>query len=77
MTIILIILLISLNISVLLLIFLNPKSKIEIKTKNPYNLQEPQEQQDAVSTDSLLNKVYRDEIAKIMKEKKKTWKFIG
>ena len=72
MTIILIILLISLNISVLLLIFLNPKSKIEIKTKNPYNLQEPQEQQDAVSTDSLLNKVYRDEIAKIMKEKKKT-----
>jgi len=77
MTIILIILLISLNISVLLLIFLNPKSKIEIKTKNPYNLQEPQEPQDAVSTDSLLNKVYRDEIAKIMKEKKKTWKFIG
>jgi hypothetical protein len=72
MTIILIILLISLNISVLLLIFLNPKSKIEIKTKNPYNLQEPQEPQDAVSTDSLLNKVYRDEIAKIMKEKKKT-----
>ena len=72
MTIILIILLISLNISVLLLIFLNPKSKIEIKTKNPYNLQEPQEQKDAVSTDSLLNKVYRDEIAKIMKEKKKT-----
>ena len=77
MTIILIILLISLNISVLLLIFLNPKSKIEIKTKNPYNLQEPQEPQDAVSTDSLLNKVYRDEIAKTMKEKKKTWKFIG
>ena len=72
MTIILIILLISLNISVLILIFLNPKSKIEIKTKNPYNLQEPQEPQDAVSTDSLLNKVYRDEIAKIMKEKKKT-----
>ena len=75
MTIILIILLISLNISVLLLIFLNPKSKIEILTKNPYNLkepQEPQEREDAVSTDSLLNKVYRDEIAKIMKEKKKT-----
>jgi hypothetical protein len=75
MTIILIILLISLNISVLLLIFLDPKSKIEIKTKNPYNLQEPQEpqeQQDAVSTDSLLNKVYRDEMAKKMKEKKKT-----
>ena len=75
MTIILIILLISLNISVLLLIFLNPKSKIEILTKNPYNLQEQQEQQerqDAVSTDSLLNKVYKDEMAKKMKEKKKT-----
>ena len=72
MTIIFIILLISLNISVLLLIFLNPKSKIEIRTENPYNLQEPQERQDGVSTDSLLNKVYRDEIAKIMKEKKKT-----
>ena len=72
MTIILIILLISLNISVLLLIFLNPKSKIKILTKNPYNLQEPQERQDAVSTDSLLNKVYKDEMAKKMKEKKKT-----
>ena len=75
MTIILIILLISLNISVLFLIFLNPKSKIEILTKNPYNLQEPQERQerqDAVSTDSLLNKVYKDEMAKKMKEKKKT-----
>ena len=72
MTIIFIILLISLNISVLLLIFLNPKSKIEIRTKNPYNLQEPQERQDAVSTDSLLNTVYKDEIAKKMKEKKKT-----
>ena len=72
MTIIFIILLISLNISVLLLIFLNPKSKIEIRTKNSYNLQEPQERQDAVSTDSLLNKVYKDEIAKKMKEKKKT-----
>ena len=69
MTIILIILLISLNISVLLLIFLNPKSKIEILTKNPYNLQE---RQDTVSTDSLLNKVYKDEMAKKMKEKKKT-----
>ena len=72
MTIILISLLISLNISVLLLIFLNPKSKIEIKTKNPYNLQEPQEAQqpqDAVSTDSLLNKVYKDEMAKKLKEK--------
>ena len=67
MTTILIILLISLNISVLLLIFLNPKSKIEILTKNPYNLQE---RQDAVSTDSLLNKVYKDEMAKKMKEKK-------
>ena len=64
--------LISLNISVLLLIFLNPKSKIEIRTKNPYNLQEPKERQDAVSTDSLLNTVYKDEIAKKMKEKKKT-----
>ena len=72
MTIILIILLISLNISVLLLIFLNPKSKIEILTKNLYNLQEPQERQDAVSTDSLLNKVYKDEMAKKMKEKKET-----
>ena len=72
MTIILIILLISLNISVLLLIFLNPKSKIEILTKNPYNLQEPQKQQDAVPTDSLLNKVYKDEMAKKMNEKKKT-----
>ena len=72
MTIIFIILLISLNISVLLLIFLNPKSKIENRTKNPYNLQEPQERQDDVSTDSLLNKVYKDEMAKKMKEKKKT-----
>ena len=72
MTTILIILLISLNISVLLLIFLNPKSKIEILTKSPYNLQEPKERQDAVSKDSLLNKVYKDEMAKKMKEKKKT-----
>ena len=72
MTIILIILLISLNISVLLLIFLNPKSKIEILTKSPYNLQEPKERQDAVSKDSLLNKIYKDEMAKKMKEKKKT-----
>jgi hypothetical protein len=69
MTIIFIILLISLNISILLLIFLNPKHKIEIKTKNPDNLQEPQELQDAVSTESLLNKVYRDEISKKMKVK--------
>ena len=72
MTTILIILLISLNISVLLLIFLNPKSKIEILTKSPYNLQEPKERQDAVSKDSLLNKIYKDEMAKKMKEKKKT-----
>ena len=69
MTIIFIILLISLNISVLLLIFLNPKSKIQIKTKSPDNRQEPQELQDAVSTDSLLNKVYRDEMSKKMKGK--------
>jgi len=72
MTIIFIILLISLNISILLLIFFNPKHKTEIKTKNPYNLQEPQEIQDAVSADSLLNKVYRDEISKRMKVKQKS-----
>jgi hypothetical protein len=69
MTIIFIILLISLNISVLLLIFLNPKHKIEIKTKNPAKLQEPQELQDVVPADLLLDKVYRDEISKIMKGK--------
>ena len=69
MTIIFIILLISLNISVLLLIFLSPKSKIEIKTKNPDYLQEPQDIKDAISTDSLLNKVYRDEMSKKLKEK--------
>ena len=69
MTIILIILLISLNISFLLLIFLNPKNKIEIKTKNPVKLQEPQELQDVVPADLLLDKVYRDEISKKMKGK--------
>ena len=69
MTIVFIILLISLNISVLLLIFLNPKHKIEIKTKNPVKLQEPQELQDVAPADLLLDKVYRDEISKIMKGK--------
>ena len=69
MTIVFIILLISLNISVLFLIFLNPKPKIEIKTKNTDDLQEPQELKDPVSTNSLLNKVYRDEISKRMKVK--------
>ena len=69
MTIVFIILLISLNISVLLLIFLNPKHKIEIKTQNPVKLQEPQELQDVVPADLLLDKVYRDEISKIMKGK--------
>jgi len=69
MTIIFIILLISLNISVLFLIFLSPKNKIEIKNKNPDNLQDSQEVQDAVSTESILNKVYRDEISKRMKVK--------
>ena len=69
MTIVFIILLISLNISVLFLIFLNPKHKIEIKTKNPTKLQEPQELQDVVPADLLLDKVYRDEISKIMKGK--------
>jgi|LWDU01.1.fsa_nt_gi hypothetical protein len=69
MTIVFIILLINLNISVLFLIFLNPKNKVEIKTINPVNLQEPQELKDPVSTDSLLNKVYRDEISKRMKVK--------
>ena len=69
MTIIFIILLISLNISILLLIFFKSKDKIEIKTKNTDNLQEPQELKDPVSTDSLLNKVYRDEMSKIMKVK--------
>ena len=66
MTIVFIILLISLNISVLFLIFLNPKHKIEIKTKNPVKLQELQ---DVVPADLLLDKVYRDEISKIMKGK--------
>jgi hypothetical protein len=69
MTIIFIILLISLNISVLLLIFLNPKHKIEIKTKNPVKLQEQQELQDVAPADLLLDKVYRDEISKKMKGK--------
>jgi hypothetical protein len=69
MTIIFIILLISLNISVLLLIFLNPKHEIEIKTKNPVKLQEPQELQDVAPADLLLDKVYRDEISKKMKGK--------
>ena len=69
MTIVFIILLISLNISVLLLIFLNPKHKIEIKTKNPVKLQEIQELQDVDPTDLLLDKVYREEISKKMKAK--------
>ena len=69
MTIIFIILLISLNISVLFLMFFKSKDKIEIKTKNTDDLQEPQELKDPVSTDSLLNKVYREEISKIMKVK--------
>ena len=69
MTIVFIILLISLNISVLLLIFLNPKHKIEIKTKNPVKLQEQQELQDVAPADLLLDKVYRDEISKRMKGK--------
>ena len=69
MTIIFIILLISLNISVLFLIFLNPKHKIEIKTKNPVKLQETKELQDVVPTDLILDKVYSDEISKRMKEK--------
>jgi len=69
MTIIFIILLISLNISVLFLIFLNPKHKIEIKTKNPVKLQETGELQDVIPADLLLDKVYRDEISKIMKGK--------
>ena len=71
MTIISIILLISLNISVLLVIFLNPKHKIEIKTKNSDNIQEPQELQVAVSTESLLNKDYIDGISKRIKVKQK------
>jgi hypothetical protein len=69
MTIVFIVLLISLNISVLFLIFLNPKPKIEIKTKNSVKLQETQELQDLIPTDMLLDKVYRDEISKIMKGK--------
>ena len=69
MTIIFIILLISLNISVLFLIFLNPKHKIEIKTKNAVKLQETKELQDVVPTDLLLDKVYRDEISKRIKGK--------
>ena len=69
MTIVFIILLISLNISVLFLIFLNPKHKIEIKTKNPVKLQETKELQDVVPTDLLLDKIYRDEISKRMKGK--------
>ena len=69
MTIIFIILLISLNISVLFLMFFKSKDKIEIKTKNTDNLQEPQELKDSVSKDSLLNKVYRDEISKRTKVK--------
>ncbi len=61
MTIIFIILLITLNISVLLLIFLNPKPLKEINTKEQ---NKPQEPQNLVQQDSLLNKVYREEVAK-------------
>jgi hypothetical protein len=61
MIIIFIILLITLNISVLLLIFLYPKPIKEIKTKE---LNKPQELKNLVQEDSRLNKVYREEVAK-------------
>jgi hypothetical protein len=61
MIVIFIILLITLNISVLLLIFLNPKPLKEINTKEQ---NKPQEPQNLVQQDSLLNKVYREEVAK-------------
>jgi regulatory protein YycI of two-component signal transduction system YycFG len=64
MIVIFIILLITLNISVLLLIFLNPKPLKEINTKEQNKPQESQEPQNLVQQDSLLNKVYREEVAK-------------
>jgi hypothetical protein len=64
MIIIFIILLITLNISVLLLILFNPKSIKEIKTKGQ---NKPQEPQNLVQQESILNKVYREEVAKKLK----------
>ena len=64
MIIIFIILLITLNISVLLLILFNPKSIKEIKTKGQ---NKPQEPQNIVQQESILNKVYREEVAKKLK----------
>jgi hypothetical protein len=64
MIVIFIILLISLNVSVLLLIFLNPKPIKEIKIKEQ---NKPQVPHNLVQQDSLLNKVYREEVAKKMR----------
>jgi hypothetical protein len=69
MTIIFIILLITLNVSVLILMFFNPESKKNQITKNQQNPPELQDTKNYVKRESNLNKVFRDEMVRKLKEK--------